>query len=227
MRRSGSNPFDASVYSSPEATAAFHDIIRELSQRSSVAKPTPFHQFLDRLARSGHLLRHYTQNIDFIERYMFDLRQKTVQLHGRIDEAICQYCNWSGPLLPDQFIGPDAPTCPKCEGVAFERVRNGKRRSGVGCIRPNILLYGEDNRDSVKTGRIAAKDLRKAPDMLIVTGTSLKVPGAKRLVKEFCRATKACGGTTVWINTEAAPSGLNTAFDFVIRATCDNAASSF
>lgn len=86
---------------------------------------------------------------------------------------------------------------PKYEGVAFERIRNGKRRSGVGYIRPKILLYREDNRDSVKTGRIAAKDLQKAPDILIIAGTSLRVPGAKRLEKKFSRTTKACGEITI------------------------------
>jgi len=78
MRRSGSNLFDASVYSSPETKAAFYDIIRKLSRLSSVIKPTPFYEFLDRLVRSGHLLRYYIQDIDFIEQSIFDFRQKTI-----------------------------------------------------------------------------------------------------------------------------------------------------
>lgn len=32
---------------------------------------------------------------------------KTVQLHSRIDEAMCQYCGWNGPLVSDRFCGSD------------------------------------------------------------------------------------------------------------------------
>jgi len=177
------------------------------------------------LARDGRLLRHYTQNVDFIERQLTGLREKTVHLHGRIDRAVCQYCSWSGPLPTDQFVGPDAPLCQQCEAIALERVLRGKRRSGVGRIRPNVLLYGEENPNSTDIGKLTAQDLRKAPDLVIVVGTSLKVPGARRLAKELCRATKASGGTTAWINKEAAPSGLNIVFDFVIRAGCDDVVS--
>jgi len=96
----------------------------------------------------------------------------------------------------------------------------------MGFIRPNILFYSEDNYNGVKIGKIVLKDLQKAPNILIIAGTSLKVPGAKRLVKDFCHATKAYGKTIVWINIEAAPSRLNTTFDFVVRATCEYAVMS-
>jgi len=109
--------------------------------------------------------------------------------------------------------------------IALERVLRGKRRSGVGRIRPNVLLYGEENPNSTDIGKLTAQDLRKAPDLVIIIGTSLKVPGARRLAKELCCTTKASGGTTAWINKEAAPSGLNITFDFVIRAGCDDVVS--
>lgn len=57
-------------------------------------------------------------------------------------------------------------------------------------------------------GQIAEIDLREGPCFTLVMGTSMKVPEAKRQVRELCHAAKARGGMTVWINKEAPPSSL-------------------
>lgn len=103
--------FDISVYNSPIDTGRFHAMVCDIYRLSVQAEPTPFHRFLDALAHNGCLLRHYTQNIDCIEHHLPNLWEKTVQLHGRIDEAMCQYCGWNGPLVSDRFCGSDLPDC--------------------------------------------------------------------------------------------------------------------
>jgi len=44
---------------------------------SALAKPTNFHEFLDKLALRGHLLRHHTQNIDYRGVICFESRYES------------------------------------------------------------------------------------------------------------------------------------------------------
>ena len=84
----------------------------------------------------------------------------------------------------------------------------GKRHRGIGRLRPNVVLYGEEDPDGDMIGKVAERNLQKGLDMVIVVGTGLKVPGARRLVKEFCRSAKNGGGLAVWINKDPVPSDL-------------------
>ncbi len=65
-----------------------------------------------------------------------------------------------------------------------------------------MVLYGEENPNGDTIGRVVERDLRTGPDMVIVVGTGLKVPGARRLVREFCRSVKSRGGLAVWISKD-------------------------
>lgn len=200
-------------------------MVRDMSRLSVRAKPTSFHRFLDGLAHNGRLLRHYTQNIDCIEHRLPNLWEKTVQLHGRIDEAMCQYCGWNGPLVPDWFCGSDLPDCNRCLEIALERERMGKRRLGIGRLRPNVVLYGEENPMGHMIGQMTEQDLRRGPEVILVVGTGPKVPGARRLVTELCRTAKARGRLTVWINKNSPRSGLSFGFDYAFIGDCDEVAS--
>ena len=66
----------------------------------------------------------------------------------------------------------------------------------VGTLRPAIVLYDEAHPLGDDIGAIQTADLARRPDMLVIMGTSLKVHGFKKLVKEFARAVH-----------ETAPSG--------------------
>ncbi len=66
-----------------------------------------------------------------------------------------------------------------------------------------MLLYREANLNDIEFDAIFWRDLRKGPDTVIIVGTSLKISGARRLTREFCRAVKIRkGGVTIWINKE-------------------------
>jgi len=80
---------------------------------------------------------------------------------------------------------------------------SGKRSRGVGKLRPSVVLYNEDHKDGEHVGEVVRKDLTGSSpraDLLLVVGTSLRVPGTKRIVREFSkavrlRATKANANT--------------------------------
>jgi len=127
--------------------------------------------------------------------------------------------------VPQSFCAPDLHRCPPCEQVAIDREKVGKRRRTVCGLRPNVVLYGEENPDGEAIGKITKHDLRRGPDIVLVVGTGLKVPGARRLVKELCRAAKHRSGLTVSARKDAQPCGLGIAFDAVFRCDCDDLAS--
>lgn len=61
------------------------------------------------------------------------------------------------------------------------------------------------------------KTYEKVPDITMVVGTSLEIPGAKRLVREFCRGVQGKGGLAVWIKKEPIPSGLERFFNLALQ----------
>ena len=70
---------------------------------------------------------------------------------------------------------------------------SGKRSRGVGKLRPSVVLYNEDHKDGEHVGEVVRKDLTGSSpraDLLLVVGTSLRVPGTKRIVREFSKAVR-------------------------------------
>ncbi|CAP69556.1 uncharacterized protein PODANS_1_12140 [Podospora anserina S mat+] len=239
LKASGKHLFDASVYKHDSSTTSFHDMVRELSQMASEAKPTPFHHMLASIASEGRLMRLYTQNIDSLDTQMPPLATNvplnskgpwptTIQLHGGLEKMVCTKCNHLETFNPSLFQGPEPPLCEKCKEQ--DEVRTafaGKRSHGIGKLRPRIVLYNEYNPDEDAIGMVSKADLRRVPDAVVVVGTTLKIPGVRRLVKELCQLTRSKrDGLTAWINLDPEPQGVEfkDCWDLVIKAKCDDVA---
>ncbi|KAL0474252.1 SIR2 family histone deacetylase [Neurospora intermedia] len=239
LKASGKHLFDASVYKHDDSTESFHTMVRELAQLTSQAKPTPFHHMLASMAEEGRLLRLYTQNIDTLDTQMPPLATNvplnakgpwpvTVQLHGGLEKMVCTKCSHLEPFNAELFEGSEAPLCAKCKEQ--DEVRTtfaGKRSHGIGRLRPRIVLYNEYNPDEEAIGNVSKADLKRVPDAVIVVGTTLKIPGVRRLVKEMCQLTRSRrDGITAWINIDPEPQGaeFKDCWDYVIRGKCDDVA---
>lgn len=203
------------------------------------AKPTLFHHMLATLAEEGRLLRLYTQNVDGIDTALEPLATKvpldprgpwpkTIQLHGGLEKMVCTKCGILSDFNEALFEGPEPPPCGDCEEM--ERVRTviaGKRGHGIGRLRPRMVLYNEFNPDEDAIGAVTAADLRSRPDAVIVVGTSLKVPGVRRIVREMTWVARGRrDGFTAWINNAPEPIGvdLKGCWDLVVRGDCDEVA---
>ncbi|SCV69113.1 BQ2448_2133 [Microbotryum intermedium] len=118
---------------------------------------------------------------------------RCIPLHGHLGTMSCAHCSTTVPInsfMPALAQGT-APTCPSCESIDLARTVAGDRSRGVGRLRPDVVLYGEEHRDGERVGEITRRDLMGArPDLLLVVGTTLKVPGTKRLVRELSKVTK-------------------------------------
>ncbi|OAA48614.1 Sir2 family histone deacetylase Hst4 [Metarhizium rileyi] len=239
LKASGKHLFDASVYKHKSSTSSFHTMVREMSEMSRNAQPTPFHHLLASLAQEGRLLRLYSQNIDCIETSMKPLQTQiplepkapwptTIQLHGSLDKMVCTKCADIQPFKGYLFDGPEAPLCESCKNLDEVRTAYaGKRSHGIGRLRPRFVLYNEFNPDEDAIGNIMRADLRARPDAVLVVGTTLKVPGTRRLVKQLCQIARGRkDGLTAWINIDSEPKipDFKDCWDLIVKSKCDNIA---
>ncbi|MCJ1251658.1 hypothetical protein MMC30_008893 [Trapelia coarctata] len=239
LKASGKYLFDASVYQTDSSTSSFHDMVRSLSHLVSAAEPTAFHQMLSTLGSEGRLLRLYTQNVDGIDVALPSLETsvplsskgpwpRTIQLHGGLEKMVCSKCSHLSDFQPALFDGPEPPLCRVC--IETDKVRTdhaGKRSHGIGKLRPRIVLYNEHNPDEEAIGAVVSSDLRARPDAVIVVGTSMKIPGVRRIVREMCGVVRGRrDGLAVWINRDPPPLGkeFEDCWDLVVKGPSDKVA---
>ncbi|KAK5168420.1 uncharacterized protein LTR77_006990 [Saxophila tyrrhenica] len=242
LKGSGKHLFDASVYKDDTSTSTFHEMIGSMSRTTRDAKPTAFHHMLATIAKEDRLLRLYSQNVDGIDTSLPPLSSRvplrkdeagkwprTVQLHGGLDKMVCSKCHDLSDFDAALFSGPVPPLCPRCEEINDIRTNHeGKRSHGIGRLRPRMVLYNEHNPDDIAIGAVTRDDLRKRPDAVIVAGTTLKVPGVRRIVREMCASVRdRRGGVAIWINNDLPPvaKDLEECFDIVVQGKCDEVAS--
>ncbi|CAG8610602.1 2374_t:CDS:10 [Ambispora leptoticha] len=230
--RSGKDLFDANLLHNESSIKAFHAFMGLLREYVVRAKPTPTHHFMKKLYDQGKLLRVYTQNIDNLEEsvglnvnWQADSRgAKVIQLHGSMEELKCNSCNESFEFEVyhcEIFKQGESPECPACEERESERQRQGKRKHTIGRLKPNILLYGDSHPQGEQIGEIAARDEEKS-DCLIIMGTSLRIPGVKRLIKQFAKGVHTRNGKVILVNaTDVARKEWQSYIDYQIIGTSD------
>jgi NAD-dependent histone deacetylase SIR2 len=222
MRKSGQTSFDRSLYLSSSEITRFNSTVRGMCEhlQSDLTEPSPFHKVMDELARTRPHFRHYTQNIDCVERLLPDLEAKTIRLHGRADQARCEICNWVCDYKPHLFQGSDS-ICQRCWQRSQDRILKGKRSLSISRLRPNVLLYGEPHPDDKEIREATKHDLRICPELVLIVGTKLRIPGARSIAADFCHAARSVGGASFWISKEEPMWYAKSLCDYVLIGDCD------
>lgn len=169
-----------------------------------------------------------------------------ILLHGNLDFLVCYSCNKRIPFSKSHAekmsLEMQSVDCPSCLEVCEERKRLGKRQWAVGRMLPDLILYNHPPNPSGEiVGHWASRDIQQNPDMLIVVGTSLRVSGIKKLVKQFAKAVLHTHGRSHSLNsgnrsqqhhpliihqstnsTEYKSSGFTTAKDDNMKENHDN-----
>jgi NAD-dependent SIR2 family protein deacetylase len=149
-----------------------------------------------------------------------------VFLHGSLHALRCfvcaRLCDWDEDDREALTMSGEQPECPHCAGATAARQEKGKRALGIGKLRPDIVLYGEEHPQSDLISPIVQHDLSANPDLLLVLGTSLRVHGLKVMVREFAKAVHQKGGKVVFINfTKPSESTWGDVIDYWIEWDCD------
>ncbi|OXC69061.1 hypothetical protein AYX13_02351 [Cryptococcus neoformans] len=140
---------------------------------------------------------------------------RVIPLHGLLSTLHCTSCHTTLPLSSHLPLPPTSVPCPTCELASSIRSALSERSRKSGTLRASVVLYGEEHPEGESIGKSVSKDL-KGVDMLLVCGTSLSVPGVKRVVKEMAKSAKSKGRgkgkqkhdvKTVFVNEEPPSKG--------------------
>jgi NAD-dependent histone deacetylase SIR2 len=169
---------------------------------------------------------------------------RCVPLHGTLKHLYCPSCYFTLPLCAPKQLeslrSGNSLACPQCAELDGTRRLVGKRTRGVARLRPGVVLYNEPHREgeAERVGECVRRDLmglgsdqlsrtnsarkkRIGDDMLIVAGTSLRIPGAKRIVREFAKALHPTPLTNPGNDPRIQPTTVKTVylnFDFPVPA---------
>ncbi|KAL6421435.1 hypothetical protein ACFW04_013892 [Cataglyphis niger] len=122
-------------------------------------RPTISHYFIRLLWEKGLLLRHYTQNIDTLERIAGLPSEKLVEAHGTFHTGRCLKCRapYMLPWMKEKILEDIIPKCEECN---------------EGVVKPDIVFFGEMLPERFQV--LADRDFVQA-DLLIIMGSSLVV----------------------------------------------------
>ncbi|KAJ2888524.1 NAD-dependent deacetylase hst3 [Coemansia asiatica] len=226
---SGRDLFDASViFRSSETASIFYRWMTHLRYQCTDALPGAAHRFIRQLADRGVLLRSYTQNIDGLERkaglavwdpyaekdssgYIPWKNAQSVPLHGSMDRLVCQLCSSSFTFSekPDEQANSAGDACPDCTARSDARAAHGRRTLPAGKLRPTVVLYEEPHPHCEDIAKIISHDSRalasrrdsKTTNVVLIFGTTLKVPGCRQLVRRLATASPE-NTITILVNNE-------------------------
>ncbi|KAI3403358.2 HST3 [Candida oxycetoniae] len=235
----GQDMFDINLFRDEFHQQVFFTFMASLYESSCKARGTETHKFVKHLRDKGKLLRCYTQNIDGLEssvglrvgptkftkkfhEYWREL--DVVQLHGTLHQLRCTMCHgkveWTEQYTQEMHQG-GSPECPLCVAQYYERIYRGRRGTGIGLLRPDVVLYGENHLDSEDLSRGLSRDMKRKPDLLVIMGTSLRVDGVGKLVRTMSQEVHARGGVVVVVNKTLLGKKWSKYVDYEVLGDCD------
>ncbi|KAJ8584006.1 DHS-like NAD/FAD-binding domain-containing protein, partial [Rhizopogon salebrosus TDB-379] len=228
---------DANVWKTATKASSLCKQLAQMHEMCSQASPTTFHVALKMLDERGGVRRVYTQNIDMLEfkaglsfgiPETMSLKQapRCIPLHGTLETLTCQKCCYQSLLQShiSTLASGCLPPCPSCEKTAQERQITNKRPRGIGTLFPNVVLYGETHPAGEHLAQWISQDAHGngldgslSADVLLVAGTSLKIPGIATAVRQFAQKVHASGSRggyrSIYLNNEPLPSKWKDVFD--------------
>jgi NAD-dependent histone deacetylase SIR2 len=161
-------------------------------------RPTIVHSFIKLLYDKGMLLKHFTQNIDCLERQAGVPGDVIIEAHGSFASQRCIDCKEPYPDddMQNKVSNRQVAHCYSCNGL----------------VKPDIVFFGE----ALPSSFWENADLAKEADLCIVMGTSLSVhpfAGLPQLCKD--------GTPRVLINMEKVGGLGSRTNDVLLLGDCD------
>ncbi|KAJ2008511.1 NAD-dependent deacetylase hst3 [Coemansia thaxteri] len=190
-----------------------HRFIRQLADRGALLRS--YTQNIDGLERKAGLSvwDPYSAKGD-ADHVPWQFAQ-SVPLHGTMEHLACQLCSSSYhfPEHAGESTIRAGDECPDCHARSQVREACGRRSLASGKLRPTVVLYEEPHPHCEDIAKIISHDARalgtrrrassdKHPtDVVLVFGTTLKVPGCRQLVRKLATASPETT-LTIFVNNE-------------------------
>ncbi|KAL5332592.1 DHS-like NAD/FAD-binding domain-containing protein [Aspergillus crustosus] len=192
--------FDISFFK--ENPKPFYALARELAPGQY--RPTLAHSFVKLLYDKGKLLKHFTQNIDCLERLAGVPSDMIVEAHGSFATQRCIDCKVTYPedLMKEAIAKGEVPYCAECNAL----------------VKPDIVFFGE----ALPASFFDNRTLPEEADLCIVMGTSLSVQPFASLPSFIAE-----GVPRVLINRERVGGLGSRPDDVLIIGDCDDGVRKF
>lgn len=159
-------------------------------------------------------------------------RPVIIPLHGSLQNVVCTVCRHKSDFdnaLIGAYKNGEAVECKQCKQRSEDRAMRGRRRLQSGFYRPDIVLYNEHHHMGDLISEFVSLDVESMPTTVIVMGTSLRVAGLKRLVKDMAKSVQRkreiapdrCGPIIFVNKTPASKGEWRNVFDAEFLGTCD------
>lgn len=166
------------------------EMIKEMLELTTQAKPNPAHLALAELEEMGLLKAVITQNVDGLHQRAGS--KEVIEYHGNHDWLVCIDCGWRRSALdlkPEEI----PPRCENCGSI----------------MKPDVVFFGEP---IPWRAQVRALEEAQRCDLMLVIGTSAVVYPAADLP----RIAKAHGAKVIEVNLE--PTVLTETFsDYLIQ----------
>ncbi|KAI9926650.1 hypothetical protein ASPWEDRAFT_724733 [Aspergillus wentii DTO 134E9] len=174
----------------------FYALARELAPGRY--RPTISHSFIKLLYDKGMLLKHFSQNIDCLERQAGLPGDMIIEAHGSFASQKCIECKAEYPekMMKEAIDTGKVPHCSQCNGL----------------VKPDIVFFGE----ALPEDFFLNRTLPEEADLCIVMGTSLSVQPFASL-PGFCKD----GVPRVLINMERVGGMGSRPDDVLLLGDCD------
>lgn len=180
-----------------EQPEAFYTLAQELWPGKW--RPTITHLFIALLHKKGLLLKHFTQNIDCLDREAGLPGEKVIEAHGSFASSRCIDCkiSYSNEELLAHVERMEIPRCHTCKGL----------------VKPDIVFFGE----ALPAAFFAAQNLPREADLVIVLGSSLSVAPFSQLP-----SLTSLGVPRLLVNNEEVGNLGSRADDVIQLGDCDS-----
>ncbi|KAJ1965359.1 NAD-dependent deacetylase hst3 [Dipsacomyces acuminosporus] len=194
-----------------------HNFIKQLADRGSLLRS--YTQNIDGLERKAGLAVWDPYSSSTRPEHVPWQKAQSVPLHGSMEHLTCQLCSSSYHFseLPTAGGISAGDVCLDCQTRSQAREASGRRALPAGRLRPAVVLYEEPHPHCEDIAKIIAHDTRalgsrraeasmqsaskKMRDVVLIFGTTLKVPGCRQLVKQLALASPTTT-TTIFVNNE-------------------------
>ncbi|KAJ2802026.1 NAD-dependent deacetylase hst3 [Coemansia furcata] len=192
---------------------AVHRFIRQLADRGTLLRS--YTQNIDGLERKAGLSVWDPYSVKGDAEHVPWQAAQSVPLHGTMEHLSCQLCSSSYHFSEQSSESAirAGDECPNCQTRSQVREACGRRPLATGKLRPTVVLYEEPHPHCEDIAKIISHDARalgtrrssgssKQPqDVVLVFGTTLKVPGCRQLVRRLATASPETT-LTVFVNNE-------------------------
>jgi NAD-dependent deacetylase len=162
---------------------SYWHVSKDRGRVALAARPNPGHEALAALEAAGHLVAIVTQNTDGLHQDCG--ARRVIGLHGSGRQVQCLECG-NVEARSDVQMRLDVEMPPRC------------RHCGGSLLKPTVVLFGEP---MPVEAVVAAKELARSADVMLVVGTSLVVYPAAEIPLIAVRA----GARMIVINAEPTP----------------------